>query len=234
MSKPCRRPKNLERFKVLVIPMALHLDQAQTEGIRAFVKNGGLLISDAFAGVFGEEYRADKPGMIADVLGVEFPGGVPGSRVVMESAAGVNELDLGRLAADGGITVKGAIPQGKTQSGIPILLENPFGQGKAIYLNLLIRDYQIRRTLSTELPILETMGRLLADHGLRPVVRIEVRIRRNRYIRSWQRRSIGTVWMGPNIRVPEACQAACRRDGLHVGPAGQAHPSVFGSRSSCV
>ncbi len=162
-------------FRVLVLPFHIRLTAGEAETIRQFVRAGGVLIADALPGMFDGRCRADHAGVLADVLGVKFAGGIPGPKIAMQTAAANDGLALGRLVVDDGLKLDGAKPMGKTAKGTPILLVNKYGQGCAILLNALARDYQIARTLATEMPLRNTVARLLAARaGLQPAIRCDV------------------------------------------------------------
>ena len=156
-------------FRVLVLPLALRLTDAEAEAIRRFVRAGGTLIADALPGVFDQRARAGHAGVLTDVLGVRFPGGVPRDRVVTQAAAAATGEPLGSLVVDGGIVLDGASQGGQTAAGVPILTVHPYGKGRAVLLNVLARDYQIWRTRGTEMPFRDAVAALLAtDAGLEP------------------------------------------------------------------
>ena len=155
-------------FRVLVLPLNLRITEAEANTIRQFVSGGGLLIADAFPGLFNERCRADHLGVLADVLGVEFAGEIPGAKVQREAATSNGGVELARVVVDGGMTLAGAQANGETEGGTPILIAHEYGQGHAILLNVLARDYQIWRTAGTEMPFREAVGQLLADAGIDP------------------------------------------------------------------
>jgi hypothetical protein len=159
----------LERdIRVLVLPLGLRIGAPEAEAIRHFVARGGVLVADALPGVFDERCRADHAGVIADVLGVKLGGGIPGAKIKREAAAAEGGTVLPDVVADGDIVLAGAHAQGRTAGGTPIFLVHRYGQGSAILLNVLARDYQIWRTAASEMPFRETVGRLLTEAGIEP------------------------------------------------------------------
>jgi len=155
-------------FRLLVMPLNLRVTAAEAEAIRRFVSEGGVLIADAFPGLFDERCRADHPGVLADVLGVGFVGGIPDAKVRREAAAAEGGAKLPQVVADAGITLAGAQAKGETDGGTPIFLVHQYGRGRAILLNVLARDYQIWRTAGTEMPFRQAVGQLLTDAGIEP------------------------------------------------------------------
>ena len=166
-SSQLRDGQFLERgFRVLVLPLNLRVTAAEAETIRRFVDAGGILLADAFPGLLDEGCRPDHPGVLAKVLGVGFPGAIPGPQVKLAPASTEDGTELGRMVADGGLTLAGAQASGRTEDGTPIFTVHRYGRGSAIVLNVLARDYQIWRTAATEMPFRSAVGRLLADAGI--------------------------------------------------------------------
>ena len=165
-----------DRWEAIVLPQHLRVTEDQAECLRQFVRGGGTLIADAFAGVLDGRCRADHSGVLGDLFGARFGGGIPDSTVVlMQTGAAADKSDLGRLVVDSSVVRDGARALGATADGTPILLSNRYGQGRAILLNVMIRDYQIWRTLSTEVPCRDAVAALLADEaGLEPAIGCEV------------------------------------------------------------
>ena len=163
-----------EGFRVLVLPLHLRVTEGEAETIRKFVEAGGLVIADVFTGVLDDSCHAGHNGVLADVLGVKFAGGIPGPKVAMGSAVTHDGISLGRLAVDGGVTLDGAEAGGTGADDTPIILVHKFGEGRVILLNTLSRDYQISRSGATEMPFRDTVAALLADAGIIPAIRCEV------------------------------------------------------------
>ncbi len=150
-------------FRVLVLPLTLRLSEAEAQTIRRFVRAGGTVIADALPGVFDGRARAGHGGMLGDVLGVKLAGGVPGEKIVTQSATTAGGESLGRIVVDAGVTLDGATPAAATDEATPILLVHEYGQGRAVLLNVLSRDYQVWRTKATEMPFRDAIARLLAN-----------------------------------------------------------------------
>ena len=162
-------------FRVLVLPLNLRISAAEAETIRRFVRGGGVLIADIFPGAFDEICRVDHPGVLADVFGVKFAGGIPGPHVKVQSASTTDGIALGEPVVDGGLELDGAQALGKAADGTPILMIHQYGQGHAILLNVLSRDYHAWRLAATEMPLRDAVARLLSEQtGLRPAIRCEV------------------------------------------------------------
>jgi hypothetical protein len=174
-----RLPK--ENARALVLPLTLRITEREAEAIRWFVRSGGTVLADVFPGILDDLCRADHPGVLADVFGVAFEKGIPGpGRVVRESASIADGPELGDVVVDRAVSLAGATALGATSSGTPIFVVHEFGEGRAILLNVLARDYQIWRTLAMELPFRESAAGVLAESGIAPTVRTEVPYQRDR------------------------------------------------------
>ncbi|MBN1347743.1 MAG: beta-galactosidase trimerization domain-containing protein [Phycisphaerae bacterium] len=164
-----------QSFRVLVLPLNLRLTAGEAETIRRFVRGGGTLVADALTGVFDGQCRANHNGVLADVLGVRFDGGLPGAKIAMQDAMTADGHPLGRVVANSGVSLAGAQAHAKTESGTPILTVHECGKGHAVLLNLLSRDYQIWRTLATEMTFRDAVADVLAKTAqLTPEVRCDV------------------------------------------------------------
>ncbi|MCP4641790.1 MAG: hypothetical protein GY851_15210 [bacterium] len=164
-----------ESLKLLVLPFTLRLTESEAAAVRAFVEAGGTVIADSFPGRFDGKARLSDGGMLADVFGATQDATVPGANVVRRTAALIDGRELGHVVVDSGIEATTAQPLGLADDGTPILLVNSFGKGKAILLNLLARDYQIWRTLGSEMPFRDAVGDALAEHaGIRSPVDFQI------------------------------------------------------------
>jgi hypothetical protein len=64
----------LKPFKVLVMPNAAVLNDADAEAIREFVRNGGTLVSSYHTSLFDEKGRQRSDFLLKDILGVQYLG----------------------------------------------------------------------------------------------------------------------------------------------------------------
>ncbi len=164
-----------KKVRLLLLPLALRITNREAEAIRGFVRSGGTVVADVFPAILDGQCRADRPGALADVFGVKFPGGIPDpQRVVREPGAITNGPKLGQVVTDRGIALAGAKALGKTSGNVPVFLLHQYGKGRAILLNVMARDYQIWRTLATELPFRKSLAKLLDESGIKPAIHTEV------------------------------------------------------------
>ena len=162
-------------YRVIVLPFSVRLSQPHADALAQFVRTGGILITDIFPGILDGQCRADHQGVLADVLGVSFPGGLPTDRTKMHIAADPAGRPLGPWAVDTGVTLNGAQALAQTAEGAPILLVHKYGQGTTVLLNVMARDYQVARTYGSELNFRDSMTRFLAEQAsLKPSVDCQV------------------------------------------------------------
>ena len=164
-------------FRVVVLPFNARLSEAEAATLRRFVEAGGVLLADAFPGVFGRDARPCDGGALADVLGARLEGGPLRDGLADATAVTTDGTALGRIAVDADVALEGATAMGQTEGGAPIFLVHEYGKGRAVCLNVLARDYQIWRTKATEMPFRDAVGRMLAEAGVTPAVACEVTVR---------------------------------------------------------
>lgn len=163
-------------YRTLVLPFHIRLTDAEAETIRRFVRDGGTVITDALTGLFDGHCRTNHGGMLADVFGAEFVGGLKGLKVRSEPAEVDSGQGLGPWVVDASVKLRGGDAIAKSDDGTPMLITHQFGKGHALLLNVLARDYQIRRTMATEMPFRDAVARLLADRAdMKPAIGCEVR-----------------------------------------------------------
>ncbi len=81
-------PEELAKYKVLILPNAACLSDAQAEAVREFVRKGGGLVASLDASLCDEFGEARKNFALADVLGVEHAGPFP------PAGEGPEEIDV--------------------------------------------------------------------------------------------------------------------------------------------
>jgi len=174
--------------KMLVLPLTLRITDAMAQGIRDFVRNGGVVLADFAPGVFNGHMRPDAPGVLADVFGIEYNGGLPAMGLeeanLAESAreklgkdanvAFEDKSSLGVYLSSTNLTTRGATALASNSKGTPLLMVNEYGKGKAILFNMMARDYQIWRVLGEEMPFRQSVAAILKWAGMTP--RIECRV----------------------------------------------------------
>lgn len=125
-------------FRVLLLPFTQAVSAEEAATIRAFVEAGGTVIADVRPGLFDGHCRSVTPGGLDTVFGIRRTGRVaPVTKALdVKTRLGDRELALQVAAArlDPGVTPDGAQALARVD-GVPVLLVNPVGRGRAILLN---------------------------------------------------------------------------------------------------
>ncbi len=136
-------------FQVFILPESIALSTAEAEEIRAFARNGGIVVADARTGLLNEHCRHMGKGQLDDLFGIaEGPARSVSNSIKGETNEGAWQLagkDFGRLmpANAGLVTTTGkALGRG---GDIPVIVSNRVGNGQAIYLNMDMSDYAFER-----------------------------------------------------------------------------------------
>ena len=172
------------KFRMLVLPLTLRVPDGMVRAIREFVREGGVVLADFAPGVFDGRMRPGAPGVLADVFGVAYAGGLPrmawGEASVEtdkwkglgeEAGAFVSGLSaLGSVLSLENVALEGADALARGGDGAPLLMVHEYGRGKVILFNMLARDYQIWRTLADEFPFRQSVAGALSWAGMTPRV----------------------------------------------------------------
>jgi len=140
------------KYKLLIVPGVIVMDERSATKIREFVRNGGTVLMTAPSAVADEHnqvFTSTQPGMLSDVFGIRIGG--------FEETANINELSKtgqtgnkiqltyqGRPVSINSprfdlIEPRGASVQGRITSldkDYPIITTNKYGEGTAIYIGL--------------------------------------------------------------------------------------------------
>lgn len=130
------------KYKILYLPLSSSLSAAEVEVVRAFVKNGGILIADMLSGEYSVHGRGLKAHPLDDVFGIDST-----DSKVESCDALINGLPDGGIINIRGLNVpvkyfaKGvkcasANPAAEVQfkgKSYPAMLVNRFGKGIALY-----------------------------------------------------------------------------------------------------
>ncbi len=131
----------LSRFKVLFLPWSSALSDAEATAIRQFVKDGGTVIADSFAGV--RDGHGKPHAMLEDVFGIVQPLKAPS---LVEGALEVTDAGFSgpkKVFITTGVTgleLKGGEARGSVR-GAPAFIVHSYGKGRAIFLNANLSNY---------------------------------------------------------------------------------------------
>ncbi len=144
------------RYKLLVIPGLVLIDEPTASKIREFVRGGGTVVMTSYSAMVdehGQVFSSPLPGRLSDVFGIRVSG--------FEETEQFNELSRAGLTGNtvrltyGGRRIDSQSPrfdlihpQGATVLGqlisldkdYPIVTSHPFGSGTAIYVGLPARE----------------------------------------------------------------------------------------------
>ncbi|MBN1807667.1 MAG: beta-galactosidase trimerization domain-containing protein [Planctomycetes bacterium] len=142
-------------ISVLILPKTVSLSQKEADVFRKFVEEGGTLIADQQTGMLDENLKGRTESILSDLFGIR-----RSSNLLVEwfdsmsqhkdwdygfsEPAGVGK-HLGMHVAEPGIRESTAVPETRI-GGVPVILTNNVGKGRAVYLNLCVQNYNFKST----------------------------------------------------------------------------------------
>jgi len=152
---------DLSKFKVIFLPMTQAMGAQEVEMLRAYVRNGGVLVADVRPAIYDGHVKPLAAGQLDDVFGVKrvaMSAAFAGNGSVKLSSAGgkMETLDLPGVRADAGVQATQATAVGSAGE-TPLLLSHDFGKGRAMLMNLTITGVQGRSAKGAP----ETAARLM-------------------------------------------------------------------------
>lgn len=124
---------NNDDFRVLLLPGALALSEAEIDAIRSFAVGGGTVIADLRPGVTDEHGKRYATWPLADLFAAQLSG-------PFEAGNGdltLGEERLGPVIYDAAVTGAGTGRIADT----PVMLTNTVGRGRAVLLNFSLKGY---------------------------------------------------------------------------------------------
>jgi len=170
---------DISEYKVVVAPMLYMLRAGFEQKLRAFVEQGGTLVTTYWSGIVNENdlvFLSDAPHALTDILGIVseeidalFDGEVNHGRVVHSLASGKLKGNYSCSMLCDLIHIKGASVlmtfEDDFYAGRPVLTHNQFANGQAYYVGShfednfyndfyleIIEQLQLKQALSVELP----------------------------------------------------------------------------------
>lgn len=140
-------------IKTLILPMSMALSDKEAAQIRAFVEHGGIVITDALAGVMDGHARFRTEQALADVWGI--------------AAQSHSRNDLVTPRNDSQLTLKGATALSEKQ-GAPQLIYHSYGKGKAFMLNYFLDHYPEEKRTHTQEASLAKIKKVFEKAGIVP------------------------------------------------------------------
>jgi len=131
------RKFDLGSYRMLLLPETALLDDRDIEDVREYVRKGGTLLSFGHGSLFDQEGRLRSNFALADAFGCEYAGTLPGYKRLEflpgSELASTLALNPGALAVKA--TTGKVLAQWKYAGDSPAILENAYGQGRAIYVS---------------------------------------------------------------------------------------------------
>ena len=153
---------------VFVLPYSLALSDAEAAEIRGYVEAGGTLIADARTGLMTEHCRPRATGALDDLFGIKRASVAPkakrpeGKVAFSGQLEGCDPRDISfeGFGGEPGVSLAGGQPLGE-MAGLPLLIVNSVGKGRAVLLNLFLDSYPRRREVGVGEPMRELIEKAL-------------------------------------------------------------------------
>lgn len=136
-----------DKFRILILPQALALSDAEAKVISDFAAAGGTVIADLRPGVYNEHLKPRDAGVLDALFGIK--GAVRRSAqpadIQVEGKLGEKDLALkwSDMRVDPGVQLAGATALGRA-GDVPVCIVNDAGKGKAILLNWAMSGFPSR------------------------------------------------------------------------------------------
>ncbi len=128
---------NQGKFKLLVLPLAVSLCQAECDNIKRFVENGGAVIADLRPGVrnwHGKPYAASPLDDLFNVIQNTKSPRIKNKDIKLACPGASKKFNLGLCQTDESLkAANGSIA--------PVMISRKYGKGKAILLNFALDGY---------------------------------------------------------------------------------------------
>ena len=169
-------------YKVLVLPAALCLSDAEARQIKDFCKNGGTVIADFMPGLWDQHGKGRAAGgVLDDMFGVKHSakmtakdvfGGTLWSETNQDANYGYKAYQ--QLMTKGNASIKDVSGFDKAVRAMPVAKVNSFGKGKAVLMNLSPQWYNAYRQAGfAESAKREVFMKHVKAAGAAPWVRIQ-------------------------------------------------------------
>lgn len=170
-----RGEAGLDRFKVMVLPMAQAMSAAEAQQLRDWVDAGGTLIADVRPAIYDGHLKALASGALDDVFGIRRIGltnAVVRNASLTGTVAGVGvAMNLVRVKTDGGVVATTAQSLGGPDAP-PLFAIHAFGKGRAVLLNLALSSYPSLAVATIPEAAADPLRALLLLGGVRPALTV--------------------------------------------------------------
>jgi len=136
-------------YKVFIMPSSIAISMKEAEEIKAFVRNGGVLIVDGMVGLMDEHCKTLESGLLDDLFGIKRIGQrrPPEEEIIIDKdydSLKIKGLNLEVYPLEGNLEVVHGIALASV-GGVPAVIVNRYGKGLAIYLNANLTNYYLLR-----------------------------------------------------------------------------------------
>ncbi len=176
-----------ERFPVFILPLVMALDDKSIRILEKYVKDGGILVADAYSGilhtnsnirknnplekVFGIKNVVFMTGIIKDSISIKLDGKdmpipvKPFSRIKLDGGTALGHLSGGaKVLRFGGMTLR----ESNKNASVPSFIINRIGKGAAIYLNASFDEYeQVRINAVQSRKVVDALRGVFTDAKLK-------------------------------------------------------------------
>ena len=121
-----------EKYKVLFLPLCTALSDKEVAALEAFVKRGGILIGDLLAGSYDVHGRKRSTPALNKLFGIRATGSWKKEDVTIKGEGALKGLAIKGAFMETGVVPVTARVIGRAD-GKPVIFENNFGKGKAVY-----------------------------------------------------------------------------------------------------
>lgn len=164
-------------FRLLIVPDSLAVSAAEVERIRAFVNAGGTVLADMGCALRDGSCRPYAAPALDELFGIsrgEITGAPPATAFTLSAALGEDApagAEVRVTVAEDNLSLAGGTAHATAAGGAtPVLITNAVGQGRAIYLNLNLSQFDAERKFGspTERAVRSALLALLGESGIAP------------------------------------------------------------------
>ena len=127
---------DLSKFKAIILPLTQAMGAQEAQLFRQYVQNGGTLIADVRPAIYDGHVKPLTAGQLDDVFGIKRTGAPEAALADGQ----IGDLSVEKVRADPGVEAAGAQPAGAAGKA-PLWLNNSFGKGRTLLLNLALATY---------------------------------------------------------------------------------------------
>jgi len=167
-----------QEYPLLVLPAVFGLSDAEVVALRRYVRDGGTLIADHQVGLFDHHGKGRSGGALDDLFGItKHPPAAPGRLFGGRSLTEFNpERYYKKRFLDAADEIRETCRRSRgyvvAERELGTFIENDFGDGRAILLNVSVVEYLNRRQEDFEKAVVSAQP--IMDHVLRSQVRSRV------------------------------------------------------------